>query len=145
MNGRQRIPLPLLLLAAGGCASTSAEQAARPLSTGGQAATIEMSAFRFAPNVITLQAGLPLRITAVSKSRIPHNITILSLEGHLLKSVDVKAEQTVAFEVITPQAGRYVFFCDLLLHRWPLGMEGALVAKSPPSLALVRKDHEHAT
>jgi plastocyanin len=96
-----------------------------------------MSGFTFAPNVITLLAGAPLTITAVSKSRIPHNITILSLEGQPLRSVDIKAGQTVTFEVTIVHAGRYVFYCDLLLHRWPFGMEGTLIAKSPPSFGLV--------
>jgi len=145
MSGQQSIPWLLFLLAVGGCASATVEQAAQPRFPGGQAATIEMSGFTFAPNVITLQAGAPLTITAVSKSRIPHNITILSLEGLPLKSVDIKAAQTVTFEITLAQAGRYVFYCDLLLHRWPFGMEGTLIAKSPPSLGSVRKDDENAT
>lgn len=54
-----------------------------------------MSGFTFTPDVITLQPGVPVTITAASTSRIPHNITILSLEGQPLKRVDIKAKQTV--------------------------------------------------
>jgi len=96
---------------------------------GGQTVTIEMSGFNFIPNVTTLQAGVPVTITAVSKSRIPHNITILSLDGRELKSVNIKPQETVTFDATVPAPGRYVFYCDVFLHRWPFGMEGTLEAR----------------
>ena len=79
---------------------------------GGEAVTIEMVRFTFAPDVVTLQAGVPMAITAVSHSRIPHNLTILSPEGQALKRVDIAAEQTVAFDVTLPRPGCYVFYCE---------------------------------
>ena len=112
-----------------GCAAAPMERAARPLPAGGQAVTIEMVRFTFAPDVVTLQAGVPIAITAASHSRIPHNLTILSPEGQVLKRVDIAAEQTVAFDVTLPRPGRYVFYCDKFLHRRPFGMAGAFVAR----------------
>ena len=125
-------PTRLLLvsvLAVAGCATVPVERAAQPLPAGGQGITIEMSGFTFRPDLVTLQAGLPIAITTVSRSRIPHNITVLSPEGQVLKSVDVPAEQTAAFDLTLPRPGRYVFYCATFLHRRPFGMEGALVAK----------------
>ncbi len=121
--------LLVVLLGVAGCATAPVERAAQPLPGGGQEIKIEMVRFTFSPDVITLGAGVPVTVTAVSNSRIPHNITILSLEGQALKSVDVPARQTVAFEVTLPQKGRYVFYCAKFLHRRPFGMEGTLIAQ----------------
>jgi len=129
MTWRQRSVLVVWLLGAAGCATVPVERAAQRLPAGGQAITIEMSGFTFRPDVVTLQAGQPVSITAASKSRIPHDITILSLEGQRLKRVDVPAKQTVAFDVTLLQPGRYVFYCSKLLHRRPFGMEGTFVVK----------------
>ncbi len=118
-----------LVLVIAGCASTPVERAAQPLPAGGQAVTIEMVRFTFEPDVVTLKAGVPIRITAVSNSRIPHNVTTLSLEGLVAKAVDIPATATETFEVTLPKAGRYVFYCDKFLHRRPFGMEGTLVAQ----------------
>ncbi len=118
-----------VLLAIAGCAPTRVQGAAQPLRTGGQAVAIEMSGFNFIPNVVALQATMPVTITAVSKSRIPHNITILALDGGELKSVNIKARETVTFDTTLPAPGVYVFYCDLFLHRWPFGMEGTMVAR----------------
>ena len=88
-----------------------------------------MVRFTFEPEMVTLKAGVPVRVTATSNSRIPHNITILSLDGRPLKSVDIPARGTETFEVTLPTPGRYVFYCDKFLHRWPFRMEGSLVAQ----------------
>jgi plastocyanin len=45
-----------------------------------------------------------------------------------LKSVDIPARGTETFEVTLPTPGRYGFYCDKFLHRWPFRMEGSLVA-----------------
>ena len=112
-----------------GCATVPLELAAQPQPAGGQAVTIEMVRFTFEPDVVTLKAGTPLKITAASNSRIPHNITVLSLDGQVIKAVDIAARATETFEVTLPTPGRYVFYCDKLLHRWPFRMEGVLVAQ----------------
>lgn len=117
-----------LALALAGCAGARTEQAAEPVPTGGQRITIVMSGFSFRPDVVTLRASVPTIVSAVSDSRIPHNITILSLDGQTLKSVDVPARQITAFEIALPGPGRYVFYCDKFLHR-ALGMEGTFVAR----------------
>lgn len=129
MRRRSGALVGVFLLGAAGCATASVERAAQQLPAGGQGVTIEMSGFTFSPDVVTLKAGVPITITAVSNSRIPHNITILSLEGQTLKSVDIKARQTATFEATLPKPGRYIFYCDLFLHRRPFGMEGTLEAK----------------
>jgi plastocyanin len=118
-----------VLLGAAGCATAAVERAAQPLAAGGQAVTVETIRFTFLPDVVTLKAGEPITITAVSKSRIPHNITILSLEGQVLKDVDIGRNRTEVFQVTLPAPGRYVFYCANFLHRRPFGMEGALVAR----------------
>lgn len=119
----------VFLLGVAGCATAHVERAAQPVPAGGQAVAIEMVRFTFSPDVVTLQAGVPITITAASNSRIPHNITILSPEGQALKSVDIPAKQTAVFEVTLPRPGRYVFYCAKFLHRRPFGMEGVLVAQ----------------
>ncbi|MGH7326596.1 MAG: cupredoxin domain-containing protein [Candidatus Rokuibacteriota bacterium] len=129
MSRTQALASLVFPLALAGCASAPVARAAQRGPTGGQAMTIEMSGFNFIPNVIILQAGVPVTITAVSRSRIPHNITILALDGREVKSVNIKARETVTFDATVPVAGRYVFYCDVFLHRWPFGMEGTLVAK----------------
>jgi len=69
----------LLLGGATGCRSFGEEvrASAMPAVEGGQRVTLEVSSFKFRPNVITVEAGKPLRIAAVSRaSLIPHNVTI---------------------------------------------------------------------
>ena len=128
-DGARRGVMGVLILGMAGCASAPVERAAQPLPGGRQAVTIGMVRFTFEPEVVTLRAGVPVTITATSSSRIPHNITVLSLDGRPLKSVDIPAEGTETFEVTLPTPGRYVFYCDKLLHRWPFRMEGVLVAQ----------------
>lgn len=123
------IRMVALLLALAGYTAAPGVGAAQPLPDGGQTVTIEMVRFTFLPDVVTLRAGIPAKITAVSNSGIPHNITILSPEGGTLKTVDIAARGTAILEVTLPKPGRYVFYCDKLLHRWPFGMEGTLVAQ----------------
>lgn len=103
----------------------------RPSSspTGGQEVTIEMIRFTFRPDVVTLRAGVPATIRAMSVSGIPHNITILSPDGQPLKAVDIPAKGTEILEVTLREPGSYVFYCDKFLHRWPFGMEGTLVVR----------------
>jgi plastocyanin len=126
--GRQAT-LVTLLLAVAACAGVPVERAAQPLPAGGQEIKIELSGFTFRPDVITIKAATPLTITAASDSRIPHDITILALDGSIVKRVDVPPKQTVAFDVVLGAAGRYTFYCSKFLHRWPFGMDGALVVQ----------------
>lgn len=79
--------------------------------------------------MVTLQAGVPITITGVSNSRLPHNITIVTPEGLFLESEDVPANKTVTIRTVLPQPGRYVFYCAVRFHRRPFGMEGVLVAQ----------------
>jgi plastocyanin len=118
-----------LVVSIAGCATAPIERAAQSRPTGEQVVTIEMVRFTFEPDVVTLKAGTPLKVTAASNSRIPHNITVLSLDGQVIKAVDIAARATETFEVTLPQPGRYVFYCDKFLHRWPFAMEGTLVAQ----------------
>ncbi len=123
------IRMAALLLMLAGCATAPVERSAQPLPGGGQTVTIEMVRFTFLPDVVTLRAGIPAKIIAVSNSGIPHNITILSPEGGTLKTADIAARDTATFEATLPKPGRYVFYCDKFLHRWPFRMEGTLVAQ----------------
>lgn len=127
MKWARRPALVTLLVSLVGCAGAPVERAAQPLPAGGQAIRIEASGFTFRPDVVTARAGMPLAITAVSESRIPHDITILALDGSILKRVDVPPKQTVAFDVMLNAPGRYVFYCSKFLHRRPFGMDGVLV------------------
>ncbi|MGH7320593.1 MAG: cupredoxin domain-containing protein [Candidatus Rokuibacteriota bacterium] len=127
MTWARRMALVTLLLSVAGCAGAPAERAARPLPAGRQVIRIELSGFTFRPDVVTARAGMPLTITAASESRIPHDITILALDGSILKRVDVPPKQTVAFDVTLTTPGRYVFYCSKFLHRRPFGMDGVLV------------------
>lgn len=120
------IRMAALLLMLAGCATAPVERAVQPLPEGGQTVTIEMVRFTFLPDVITLRAGIPAKITAVSNSGIPHNITILSPGGGTLKTVDIAARGTAILEATQPKPGRYIFYCDKLLHRWPFAMKGTL-------------------
>lgn len=129
MSRRGGIGLLLALLGIAGCATAPMERVATQLSPNGQVVTIEMVRFTFHPDLITLRAGVPLAVAAVSNSRIPHNITILSPDGQVMKRVEIPANQTVAFDVSLPRPGRYAFYCDKAFHRWPFGMEGTLVAQ----------------
>lgn len=129
MISRSATMLAATVLALSGCATASVEGVATRLPTGVQTATIEMSGFTFSPNVLKLDAGSTVTITAVSKSRIPHNITVLSPDEGVLHGVDIGRNQTVAFQLTLPKPGRYVFYCDVFLHRRPFGMEGVLVAQ----------------
>ena len=88
---------------------------------------IELSGFTFRPDVISIKAATPLTMTAVSDSRIPHDITILTLDGSIVERVDVPPKQTVAFNVVLTTAGRYTFYCSKFLHPCPFGRHGALV------------------
>lgn len=122
-----RTALMTLLLSVAGCAGAPLERAAQPLPAGGQGIRIDLSGFTFRPDVVTARAGMPLAVIAVSESRIPHDITILALDGSILKRVDVPPKQTVAFDVMLGAPGRYVFYCSKFLHRRPFGMDGVLV------------------
>lgn len=117
-----------VLLAVAGCAVARVEGVAERLPGGGYEVTMEVASFTFRPNIVTLRAGMPVTITAGSDSGIEHNLTILSPEGQVLKSIDVLAGERVTFEVTLPEPGRYLFYCDRFLHR-PLGMEGEFVAE----------------
>lgn len=127
--GAHTIRMAALLLMLAGCATAPVERAAQPLPEGAQTVTIEMVRFTFLPDAVTLRAGIPAKISAVSNSGIPHNITILFPEGGTLKTVDIAARGTATFEATLPKPGRYVFYCDKLLHRWPFRMEGTFVAQ----------------
>lgn len=119
----------MLLLALTGCASIPVAKTAELAPGGGQVVTIEMDGFTFRPDVVTLKAGVPVTITAVSHSRIPHNITILSPDGSRLADADIAPRVTDIFTTTLPAPGRYVFYCDKFLHRFPFRMEGVLVAE----------------
>ena len=105
MISRSATMLAATVLALSGCATASVEGVATRLPTGVQTATIEMSDFTFSPNVLKLDAGSTVTITAVSKSRIPHNITVLSPDEGVLHGVDIGRSQTVAFQTDPAQAG----------------------------------------
>ncbi len=85
------LALVVLLGGVAGCRSFGKEVQATAQSAvgGGQRVTVEVSSFKFRPNVITVEVGKPLRIVAASKAwLIPHNPTILALDGSVLKSQD---------------------------------------------------------
>jgi len=127
-TARRSLQIVVVLVIAG-CATAPVERSARPEPVGGQAITIEMVRFTFEPDTITAKTGTPIKVTAVSNSRIPHNITVLSLDGQAVKTVDIPARATVTLEVPALEPGRYVFYCDKFLHRWPFRMEGRLVVQ----------------
>lgn len=129
MRWGRRATLVTLLLAVAGCAGAPLERSAQPLPAGDQGIRIELSGFTFRPDLITIKAASPLTITAASDSRIPHDITILALDGSIAKRVDVPPKQTVAFDVTLGTPGRYVFYCSKFLHRRPFGMEGTFVVQ----------------
>ena len=115
-----------LLLASGGRATVRVEGVAERLSEDGQGVTIEVSSFSFRPNIISVKAGVPITVKAVSQSDISHNITVLSPDGETLESFDIFVGETLSFKTTLVRAGRYTFYCDRLLHR-PLGMKGVFV------------------
>jgi plastocyanin len=129
MRWRSQASLMILGVAAGGCVGVPVQRAAQPLPAGGQEIRIELSGFSYRPELITVKAATPLIVTAVSDSRIPHDITIVGLDGALVKRVDVPPRQTVAFDVTLERPGRYVFYCSKFLHRRPFGMDGILVVR----------------
>ena len=129
MRWGRRATRVTLLLAVAGCAGAPVERSAQPFPAGDQGIRIELSGFSFRPDLITIKAGSPLTITAASDSRIPHDITVLALDGSIVKRVDVPPKQTVAFEVMLGTPGRYVFYCSKFLHRRPFGMDGILVVQ----------------
>lgn len=111
-----------------GCAVARVEGTAQPLPAGGYGVTMDLVNFAFRPNVVTVEAGRPITITAISKSIAKHNVTIISTDGELLANVDVPSRQTRTFEVTLGQPGTYELYCDVGLHR-PLGMEGVFRAR----------------
>ncbi len=129
MRWGRRTTLVTLTLIVAGCAGAPVERAAQPLPAGGQAIRVELSGFSFRPDAIAIKAAAPLTITAASDSRIPHDITILALDGSIVKRVDVPPKQTVGFDVLLATPGRYAFYCSKFLHRRPFGMEGVLVVQ----------------
>lgn len=111
-----------------GCAGPRVEATARPLPTGRYGVTMELVNFAFRPNVVTVEAGRSITITAVSKSIAPHNVTIISPEGEVFADVNVPKRETRTFDITLPRPGAYELYCDVWLHR-PFGMEGVFVAK----------------
>lgn len=111
-----------------GCALARIEGTAQPLPGGTQGLTLELSNFLFRPNVVTVEAGRRITVTAVSRSIAKHNVTIISSDGEVFADVDVPKRETRTFDFTLPRPGTYELYCDVGLHR-PFGMEGVLVAK----------------
>ena len=118
----------VFVLGLAGCAAARIEATAQPLPGGAQGLTLELSNFLFRPNVVTVETGQRITVTAVSRSIAKHNVTIISPEGEVFADVDVPKRETRTFDVTLPRPGTYELYCDVGLHR-PLGMEGVLVAK----------------
>jgi plastocyanin len=118
----------IIVLGLAGCAAARIEGAAQPLPAGGYGVTLDLVNFAFRPNVITVEAGRPVTIAAVSTSIARRNVTIISFEGELLADVDVPSRQTRTFEATFREPGTYELYCDVGMHR-SLGMEGVFVGR----------------
>lgn len=125
-----------------GCASPTVERTAQALPEGGQRVTIELTSFAFAPSAVSVRAGAPVTIEAVSKSGIAHNLTLLSLDqGATLTSVDVPAKQNVTFQA-TPAPARAI---RLLLRQVPAsplrhgGRAGGAINRRRPNASVVTR------
>jgi plastocyanin len=116
------------ILGLAGCAVARVEGTAQPLPAGSQGVTMELVSFAFRPNVVTVEAGQPITITAKNESRGKHNVTVRSPEGRVLKSVDVPGRQTRTFELTLTEPARYALSCDVFLHP-TFGMKGEFIAR----------------
>ena len=114
----------------GGKCRNGAGRAAGPADRRGRAGDRDRSGpVQLRADVVTANAGIPLTISAVSRSRISHNLTIVTPDGQFLESEDMRAGRTVTIRIALPQPGRYVFYCAVRFHRRPFRMEGMLVAQ----------------
>jgi plastocyanin len=117
----------VFVLALAGCAGR-VEGTAQPLPDGTQGVTLDLSNFSFRPNLVRVEAGQRITVTALSRSVSRHNVTIISADGEPFADVDVASGETRIFNVTLPRSGTYEVYCDVGLRR-PLGMEGLLIAR----------------
>lgn len=113
MSWARRTLMVVSILGLAGCGAARVEGIAQPLPAGRYGVTMELVNFAFRPNVVTVEAGRPITITAVSTSIAKHNVTIISTDGELLADVDVPSRQTQTFEVTLRQPGTYELYCDV--------------------------------
>jgi plastocyanin len=118
----------VFVLALAGCTAGRVEGTAQPLPDGTQGVTLDLSNFAFRPNLVKVEAGQRIMVTALSRSVSRHNVTIISAEGELFADVDVPSRETRTFDLTLPRSGTYEVYCDVGLHR-PLGMEGLFIAR----------------
>lgn len=128
MSRARGILMVVSILGLAGCAVARVEGTAQPLPAGGQGVMMELDSFAFRPNVVTFEAGRPITITAKNESRFKHNVTVRSLEGRVLRSVDVPGRQTRTIELTLTEPARYPLSCDVFLHP-TFGMKGELIAR----------------
>jgi plastocyanin len=128
MDPIRTIPTIVSILVLAGCAAARVEGTAQPLPAGGYGVTMELVSFAFRPNVVTVEAGRPITITAKNESWGKHNVTIRSPRGELVKSTDVPGGQTRTFDLTLTAPVRYVLSCDVFLHP-TFGMTGEFIAR----------------
>lgn len=128
MRGVSATVTIVVVIALAGCAAGQIEGSARPLPDGTQGVTLELSNFAFRPNLVRVEAGQRITVTALSRSISRHNVTVVSAEGELLADVDVPSRETRTFNLTAPRSGTYEVYCDVGLHR-PFGMEGLFIAR----------------
>jgi uncharacterized cupredoxin-like copper-binding protein len=100
---------------------------------------IQMREFSFAPSVITLPAGRPVRLMLVNRGQLAHQFetdylrnlpvdlssSTLRVEARGLDRVRLAPEESVLLEFLPGRRGRFTFACTIEGHR-EAGMHGVL-------------------
>ncbi|MDP6618366.1 MAG: cupredoxin domain-containing protein [Nitrospinota bacterium] len=121
--------LEILGLAAAGCAPVSTvEGRARKVRAGEEAISIEAGSFHFRPNRILASAGKNLELKVRNGASLGHNLTVKTLDGKVILSLDLPAGETRPGTSRLPEAGECILYCDKPGHR-TFGMEGVLIAR----------------
>lgn len=106
------------VLVISGCVSEPIEKTVE-----GNEVTIELSAFRFIPNFITVQEGLPITLILVSKD-LRHTFTVPELDI----DVSVSAGETKEITITPDKTGEFKLLCTIIGHD-ALGMNGQVIVE----------------
>jgi len=99
-----------------------------------QKVEIIVDSYSFKPDVITVEAGIPVEVTLRSiASTVPHDFTIDDPESGLHITQDVKGGRDATFTFTPENTGSYKFYCSKKglfgsSHK-EKGMVGTLVVK----------------
>ena len=127
LKSKLKLLVPVLMLIAfgTGCAGKKGP-AVIPTVAGGGVVTIEAGGYRFNPSLVQVEGPGPIILQVINKTGSDNNLTLKDPAGKIIKSVNIKARETVISNIELSDPGSYGFYCNKRL-RATMGMKGRIV------------------